>query len=75
MREIDLIQGSENTEGQHAFDRSKMTEAGLDSVTLSEALADHLKPFAPFLNNGCGIALIIRPDGNAAITGVTSDPE
>lgn len=72
MKEINLIPG-ENDDGASAFDREKMREHGIDSMALSEALAERLRPFAHLLNNGRGVAVVIRQTGKASLIGISTE--
>ena len=73
MREIDLIPAGDSGENA-AFCREKMDEAGVDSISLSEAIHQRLGPIASLLRNGKGIALIIKEDGDASVIGVDLHP-
>ena len=75
MHRIDLTPGSQNADGEHAFDSTKMEAAGLDAVTLINAAAERLGPFAALLNDGCGLAVIVNADGKATVTGIAVTPK
>lgn len=75
MQKIDLIEGAERSDAPAAFDRAKIAAAGLDNVSLSNEIAARLSPIASLIKEGCGIAVIIDPDGNASITGLAIEPD
>ena len=71
MHKIALTKGTaDGDDPNHAFDPKLMDAAGMDSATLVQALAHRLRPFAMLLRPGCGVAVIIEPDGEGTVTGV-----
>lgn len=71
MQEIDLIPGTEN-EKETAFCPEKMEAAGIDAVSLSNALTERLGPFAALLADGRGIGVVVRGD-DASVVGILAD--
>lgn len=69
--EAALVPGEDdNAEG--AFCRERMAQAGVDSMTLSSALANRLGPFAALLKDGMGFAVVDRGNGDdVSIIGVS----
>jgi hypothetical protein len=71
MLEIDLIPGTGN-ENKTAFCPKKMEAAGVDAVSLSNALTERLGPFAALLADGRGIGVIVRGE-DASVVGILAD--
>lgn len=71
---IELIEGATDDE-EAAFSSKAIAEHGVDSFTLSSILAKSLRPFAPLLKPGQGVALVIKPDGNAEIIGIAAEED
>lgn len=71
MQKIDFVPGTDNA-SLAAFCPQKMKDAGVDAVSLSEAITARLGPLAALLANGRGIALVVRGE-DASVIGLIAD--
>ena len=74
MNEINLIPGDNTSPKECAFDLAKIQAAGLDSMSLSNQLAEALAPFAGLLRDGAGFGVIDRGE-EVAIVGLSEAPD
>tara|TARA_R110000737_G_scaffold322789_1_gene335212 strand:+ start:1155 stop:1382 length:228 start_codon:yes stop_codon:yes gene_type:complete len=69
MDVMSITDGETETNG--AFCPDKMAAAGVDSISLSTALANKLGPFTALLKDGYGFGAYVRGD-NGSVIGFTA---